>query len=116
MSATPVLDGFVLHKNSRRQPVGGRSVSKALSHSLQHPSPESARASRPMSEITPQFLIKRKTAVKPGELAHVELHEDRIHVSHFFPCILLCFTDIHLCIHPSSIRPRLSRNTRQCDS
>lgn len=80
MSATPVLDGFVLHKNVRRQPIGGQSVAKALLYSLKHPPPDSTRAERAVSDITPQYLIKKKSLVELGKPAEVVLYEDRIKV------------------------------------
>ncbi|KAN0064125.1 Actin-related protein 4 [Thecaphora frezii] len=75
LSCIPVVDGFVLRKGIQRQDNGGDSVSRALLYSLTH---ELRSPTDAFTGLTPQFLIKSRTAVEAGTEPQIKLRDDRI--------------------------------------
>ncbi len=72
VSTIPIVDGFILRKGIHRHNNGGDAINRALLYSLHH-----SRGGA-FGGVTPQYLIKSRSAVDPGVAANVVLRQDRI--------------------------------------
>lgn len=75
-SAIPVVDGFVLRKGVRRSAgLGGDAVSRALLYDLSTAAPQQSPRSGGLVNIVPQYLVRSKTAVGPGQPSQALLRD-----------------------------------------
>lgn len=78
ISASPVVDGFVLRKGIHTQPNGGNAVSRALLWGLTHEQGEKNMSGWLSDSLVPQFLVKSKVPCDPGMPSQATLREDRL--------------------------------------
>lgn len=72
VSTIPIVDGFILRKGIQRHNNGGDAINRALLYSLHHSRGTS------FAGVTPQYLIKSRSAVDPGATANAVLRQDRL--------------------------------------
>ncbi|KAJ1021161.1 hypothetical protein NDA16_003947 [Ustilago loliicola] len=72
VSTIPIVDGFILRKGIHRHNNGGDAINRALLYSLHRSRGTS------FGGVTPQYLIKSRSAVDPGAAANAALRQDRL--------------------------------------
>ncbi|EST08220.1 Actin-related protein [Kalmanozyma brasiliensis GHG001] len=72
VSTIPIVDGFILRKGIHRHNNGGDAINRALLYSLHH-----GRGTT-FGGVTPQYLLKSRSAVDPGAAANAVLRQDRV--------------------------------------